>query len=257
MALIVNPYLLPPTLLSHRLSEKVIEEFEKRDWKIVELPTPLSNRLAFHTSLLLNPDITVIIGIGHGHTDSFLGEDILQVFDVRTPPDIFKDKIVCCLPSCLTARKLGEYVIKSGARAFVGSMSEMFVAFNEIDHSYYDDWEDMILTFYRSLLEGKTVREALDDYKAKCTEYIDLYERNKEIWINAEFYIHTTKANRDYVIILGDPYTKLEKKPRVEIVEMIRDFTIAMIPVLIGIAPFLPIIADEVRKAIAKLVGIE
>ena len=205
--ILIAPNLIPPTYLSYFLARKVLNLYRKNKIKIYEISGVLASRY-FIPVFIKRTNAVYIIYMGHAFDKALCGEslfcDMVTVDDVY----IFKDRIVIAMPACRSANDFGRAVVESGGIAYVGSTENMYAAFPESDHDYLDDWVDVFLTFYKSLI-FKTVGGAVEDYKKKNTYYINLYRKNRDKWYNADWYEEAFRKNRDYVVVLGDENAKI------------------------------------------------
>jgi len=176
--------------------------------RVVRLSGLLASR---ETAFIHLPDHNLFIYGGHARKDSLCGENVFSC-DLVTVADasIFKDQIVVANPACETAAILGPKIVEAGAKAFLGSVENMYAHFNEADRNYMDDWFDYTLTFYRSVFT-KTMGEAVDDWKRAITLYMDLYKAHLNDWPNADWNYMAAKMNRDNFVVLGDPQVGVQK----------------------------------------------
>jgi len=204
----VVPRIIPPTFFSGLMMDRVIQEYREAGWKFVELHGLSATRFPLFATLQYIPQLNILMYAGHGTPIALCGESILC--DLITVEDVnwLKGKVISAIPACHTAVTLGREAVERGAKAFFGSEDAMFVAWKEWDHDYLSDWNDCMITFYRSLMY-KTFGEALEDYKNRFTHYIELYKKKLVDWPNAEWYISSFRRNRDGVILIGNPSDKL------------------------------------------------
>ena len=208
-AVISSPFLFPPTQLSYMMADELEKLIRGFGWEVVRLHGPQNLRAIFSFAVRHHPDAVLIAYLGHGGPSMFAGEEvggpgILAVDNVGEA----RERIIVGLPACLSARQLGPASVKAGAGAFVGSVEEMYAAWPEAEHDYLRDWFDYSLTFYKSLVAslnaGKSVEEAVEkalrDYRERCSYYEELYKRNLQVWHNSDFYLHTVKQNKQFVV---------------------------------------------------------
>ena len=60
-----------------------------------------------------------------------------------------------------------------------------------------------------ALMNGMTAEQALAHYKARCTEYINLYGLHLRDWPNSEEFKRMLTVNRDFYEVFGNPQAKL------------------------------------------------
>ena len=207
-SLLLSPYIFPPTQLSFELMNRVETLLKDANLRVVRLSGLLASR---ETAFIHLPDHNLFIYGGHARKDSLCGENVFSC-DLVTVADasIFKDQIVVANPACETAAILGPKIVEAGAKAFLGSVENMYAHFNEADRNYMDDWFDYTLTFYRSVFT-KTMGEAVDDWKRAITLYMDLYKAHLNDWPNADWNYMAAKMNRDNFVVLGDPQVGVQK----------------------------------------------
>jgi len=208
-AIIASPFIFPPTQLSYALADELEKVIRGFGWTVVRLHGPQNLRLFFSYVLAAHPDAVLIAYLGHASATAFMGEEFagLGILAVDNVNDA-RERVIVGMPACLSARVLGPSSVKAGAKAFVGSVEEMYAQWNEPERNYLADWFDYTLTFYRSLVgsltAGKSVQEsvekAVNDYRARCTYYMELYKSKLETWPNSDFYYMACRQNRDYVI---------------------------------------------------------
>lgn len=204
--LVSAPFLWSPTHLSFILMYRVKELAERKGYNVKFLPGPLSTRPPFHIQLARDGGMVAIMYGGHGGKDVLYGEDIIlgmfHVDDVRAAR--VKDKVVVALPACESAVRLGPEVVRAGAKAYVGANAPMYAAFDDRDNPYFQDWLRYHLAFYRVLLDGGTVGEAVDEYRRAGEYYASLYKSKVGVWANADWHYEATRRNIEAVVLLGE-----------------------------------------------------
>lgn len=208
-AIIASPIIFPPTQVSYAMADELEKVIQGFGWDVVRLRGPENIRLVFSYVLRYHPDAVLTAYMGHANPTMFMGEEIagpgiLAVDNVAEA----KGHIIVGLPACLSAQQLGPATVRAGAKAFAGSMEEMYAAWSEQEHNYMADWFDYTLTFYKSLVglltAGKTVEEAMSkalaDYRERCSHFEQLYKQHLQDWPNADFYLHAVKQNRDFFV---------------------------------------------------------
>lgn len=207
------PFIFPPTHISYLLGVEFLREAERLGYEFIALHGPMATRIPFFLAMRGSKG-GLLIYMGHGIEDAICGDSILCDMITVHDVNILKDMIVVAAPCCLTGRELAVEAVKAGAKAYVGSTEVMYASFDEYEHPYRRDWNDMFLTLYRGILT-KTVEEAVRDYKNRCTYYMELYKRHFIDWPNADWNYMAAKFNRDYLTFFGDPHAKVDlpRKP--------------------------------------------
>jgi len=206
--LIIAPSIFAPANISAPMAEKVANVYNLKGHHEVDvLFGPWATRIPIMTRLEENPDL--VIYMGHGQADRICGEnpfcDGLTTLDAH----LFKDKIVVCAPACEVGQALGPTSIYKGAKAFIGATTSMYGAWEEVENNYYADWRNYFETLYKYLMTD-TVGNAVQAYKNKATEYIEIYKSKEDVWPNADWYINATYVNRDRLEVYGDPNARIE-----------------------------------------------
>jgi len=200
-SLLLSPFIFPPTQLSYQLMNQVESLLKSVNLRVVRFSGPLASK---ETAFIHLPEHNLFIYAGHAKKDRLCGENVF-LCDLVTVADasIFQGQIVVANPACESARELGPKIVDAGAKAFLGSVENMYAHFNESERNYQDDWFDYTLTFYRSVLT-KTMGEAVEDWKNAITHYMDLYKAHLDDWPNADWNYFAAKMNRDNFVVLGD-----------------------------------------------------
>lgn len=216
--LVIAPSIFAPANISAPMAQKVANVYNlKGNHEVDILVGPLATR--FPIISRLQEDHNLIIYMGHGKGDRICGES--PICDGITTEDayLFKDKIVVCAPACEVGQTLGPTAIYKGAKAFVGATTSMYGAWREAEHDYYADWRTYFETLYRYIMTD-TVSYAVQAYKDKATEFIELYKANEDGWPNADWYINATYVNRDRLQIFGDGNARVEGLSKTQIKEV-------------------------------------
>jgi len=201
-ALILSPFIFPPTYLSFEIANRVESLLKNVNLRVVRFSGLLASK---ETAFIHLPEHNLFVYMGHARKNALCGENVF-LCNLVTVADasIFKDQIVVANPACESAAELGPAIVKAGARAFLGSVENMYAHFNEAEHNYQDDWFEYTLIFYMSVLT-KTMGEAVEDWKNEITRYMDLYKTHLDDWPNADWNYFAAKMNRDNFVVLGDP----------------------------------------------------
>lgn len=209
-SLLLSPFLFPPTQLSFQLMNRVENLIKELNFRVVRLSGLLVTK---ETAFIHLPEHNLSIYAGHANKSALCGENVFSC-NLVTVADasIFKNQIVVANPACESARELGPKVVEAGAKAFLGSVENMYAHFNEAERNYQDDWFDYTLTFYRAVFT-KTMSEAVDDWKTAITRYMDLYKAHLDDWPNADWNYFAAKMNRDNFVVLGDAQARVSISP--------------------------------------------
>lgn len=201
-SLLLSPFIFPPTQLSFQLMNRVENLLKESNLRVVRFSGPFASK---ETAFIHLPEHNLMIYGGHARKDRLCGENVF-LCNLVTVADasIFNGQIVVANPACESARELGVKVVEAGAKAFLGSVENMYAQFNEAERNYQDDWFDYTLTFYRSVFT-KTMSEAVEDWKNAINRYMDLYKAHLDDWPNADWNYFAAKMNRDNFVVLGDP----------------------------------------------------
>jgi hypothetical protein len=143
---------------------------------------------------------------GHGSENALIGEDIIAdlffgkaMLDLVNAPKVQKPKIIYTM-ACLSGLELGPFIGKQNI-AYFGHRMEYFAAFDDPTHAYYEDWADYITFIPKQILQGVSCQDALDQYRAKLTGYINNYNTNQ--WAGWDWYVDITAKNRDFMTLFG------------------------------------------------------
>lgn len=206
--LIVAPSIFAPANISAPMADKVAHAYKHSgNYDVRVLGGILASRIPVIAQLEKAQDL--VIYMGHGKADRLCGEspfcDAITISDAH----LFKDKIVCAAPACEVGQVLAPVAIQHGAKAFIGAMTSMYGAWPEAEHNYYADWRMYFETLYKGLLT-ETVGDAVQAYKNKATEFIQLYKSKEDKWPSADWYVNATYVNRDRLEVFGDKYAKVQ-----------------------------------------------
>lgn len=182
--------------------------------RIVE-PATLYGLLARRTPFVLSaPQSDIIIGMGHGDTNLFSGQNeavILQV--AKYDPKEVSGKVIKLL-SCQTGVELGPDLIINGATCFMGYKDD-FVWIMDADLASRP-WADKefaapclmpVIDGINALLDGETTGEAFQIE-------LDGYSRNAEVE-DDELVKACIEFNRDNAVLLGNPEARVKARPKI------------------------------------------
>jgi len=167
---------------------------------MVRKPT-LSNRLRRGSA-------GFIIYIGHGLAKSWTGS-IRLGYDISIMGALVKDvndyllsnRIVYSC-SCDSLRELGPSAVKKGCIAFIGFDRKCLVREDDFDNDNLIDVVDVLSVPVRMLINGFSVKHAVDAFKIGCLWYMEFADRGSE-------YYNTMKRNMEGIGWVGDGDAKL------------------------------------------------
>jgi len=196
---------------------------------------------------------------GHGAPNAWVGDSLLVYMLTTGNAGLLEDRVCVGLPCCSSGLKLGPKAIRKGARAFVGSRTTMYTAYSEEEHDYQADWFDYTMELYRALLNGATVGEAVERYKAKGRKYLNLYKERMGDWPHVDYYINTTRKNIRFVRSYGDKSAtlRLRKERAGTALDVVRGITASLSPTLALAAASVaaPLVKKGIEAAKKKMKG--
>lgn len=185
--------------IAKMLTSKGVEVFQLDMWKCVNPLFQLQNWMN-------KPDL--IVYLGHGADDRLYGQLpgglVVPLVEVLTK-ELLRDTITVTY-ACESGRELGS---KAPSRAYFGATEPYYVALTYPQHDFMSDFFETWKVIPQALVEGKTAGEALELYKRKCTEYINLYGQHLLDWQGAEEFKQFLTQNRDSFKVFGDADVKL------------------------------------------------
>jgi hypothetical protein len=206
------------TLCGYTALSVVNEYYFRRGYEVRDL----SGSTATRENVLRELPAEMFYGVGHGDTDVFTGwgnRTIFYVCDCRE----LSGSIVYLL-SCLTARELGEDIVRKGARAYVGYNEEFAWVVYDRYTCAYDTYNDRYCKWFftpvRVLLEriadGATVGEANASSIAEWNFGVSYWLENPENDPNAGLVLYYLVWDRDAQTLLGDFNARLAPTARLE-----------------------------------------
>ncbi len=210
--LIAAPALIPPTHLSFQIALGVTKLFENAGLQVKLLAGPLAHRSTFIITLQ-DTDLDLAMYLGHGSAYSLCMEDpFCRLGFNLVDTKYLKDKILVANPACEVGLFFAPKMIKDGGRAALASVEPMFAQFVEDEHDYQADWHDYTLLLYGSLIK-ETVGDALQAYRDRCTEFMELYQSKIGEWPTADWNYNAVRENRDEFKVFGNPQARVEYTP--------------------------------------------
>ncbi len=205
-----------PTLVTSISAQNLSEWFKSHGLDPIEVIGTSANRLRvkrlmnyYQKDVIPRGETPLIFYLGHGFPDSWVGWEplalkrpSLRMVRKDVNDHLFKDCIVYTV-ACYSVRELGPSMVANGAKAYFGSTVPMLVGDFEKDRDYLPDFVCVFTTIPKLLAKGYTCGEAYEEYKKKCTEFIEEYSRHPELE-NINFYLDAMIKNREYYYLLGD-----------------------------------------------------
>lgn len=146
---------------------------------------------------------------GHGQRDKacglmppHCGRDKGGMVDSRNAK-VLKNIITYAL-CCWTSHTLGRSAEEEGVKSYVGFRAPVYVGFNLTEAPFMDFCIDVWQQFPQVLLDGGSVVEGIKAFGEKTREYEDLFDKNKEKWLYANYYRLRFKRNLSILTPFGD-----------------------------------------------------
>lgn len=203
-ALVIAPYYDPPTGTSSIAARSVIDYMlgEGMDVTLMEGEDATYDVLRGH---LADTTYDLIYYGGHGTSETWIGQAPFSDAALLTLDDasLLSGSMVVAI-SCSTLRRLGTRAVIENAKGYFGFEDVAYAPVAERSGRNYR--ADFIRTFMSpvvSLVEGKSLYDAVTDYKALCKAYGDMYVENK--WEFSEFYTYSMTYNGAICSYAGNP----------------------------------------------------
>ena len=172
-----------PTKLSHRAMIKVYLWAKKNGYDVILLESEFANPISFFS---VGRKGSIVCYGGHATPVSWVGQwilfHLLAPYGIKKVPGV-KGKILASIPACQPAKILGPLAVRSGAKAFIGSVDYMWAGMGPDigweGYNYAKDFVDTWVTFHTELIRTQDPEHALSVYKSKCHEYAEKYEAEK------------------------------------------------------------------------------
>ena len=203
-ALIIAPYYDPPTGTSSMAARSVIDYLLGEGMNV----TLMEGEDATYDVLrdnLADTAYDVIYYGGHGTSEDWIGQapysdaTLLGVDDAS----LLSGSMVVAI-SCSTLRRLGTRAVIESAKGYFGFEDVVYAPVSErVSRNYRADF---VRTFMRplvSLVEGKSLYDAVVEYKTLCNAYGDLYIEKR--WEFSEFYTYCMTYNAAICSYAGNP----------------------------------------------------
>lgn len=192
--------------IAAHLASFVDELASRRGFEVIRLYNGRATRVHFFIGNLRNPSF--IFYAGHGLRDRACGFGAFGCFPFLSFLDFSnagwtRDKVVF-LFACHSGLELAPMLVDRGAKAVFANTYFTFTFFPESNHNYLEDEKDVLLSTVDVLFRGGTCGEAIETWRRKWKNYIELYERHPE-WTAVEWYLENAKAMKETFKLYGDP----------------------------------------------------
>ena len=192
--LIIHPYFSDATAISTKLASHLIDWFYfDRNIQTFDVPgfhaRPRTLIRTLHEMRMRDGGGSpLIIYVGHGHDDAWLGYEYHTILDrlLGLPSNVLldtskrlvnymminnlKNSIIVSI-ACRTLSALGPFLIKHGVKAYLGSTENMNVSLEDYNQDDILDIYDLYSTPVKTLALGGTVREAAENTRALAAKY--------------------------------------------------------------------------------------
>jgi len=187
-------------------NENVVKPAKEKGFNVIDLYKDQAKREIFHQKIdEENP--TYISGVGHGNETTFTGQNysvLLKKDDAETEKRV-KGRHFHLL-SCQTGAQLGPWMIEKGAVAYHGYKVTYYFIISSFPNKYATPFFDSDTTIDRTLIEGKTHKEAKEACIAKYNEYIESEE-------TPEICKRYLKWDLDGYVFYGDENSRIVAPP--------------------------------------------
>ena len=195
-----------PTTITALGAERIADALARMGVDVYRFDVWKCTQPLFQLQNWLNkPDL--IVYLGHGADDRLFGQLPLglaiPLVDVLTD-ELLRGTITVTY-ACESGRVLGP---KAPSRAYFGSVEPYYVALTYPQHDFMSDFFETWKIIPVALVQGKTASDALELYKAKCSEFISLYGLHLRDWDGAEEFQQFLTQNRDSFRVFGDAGAK-------------------------------------------------
>lgn len=205
--LIIAPLMDIPTITSNEAVYDILKYLETKytiDTDIIWGPT--SRRFIYNIYTKLK-NYDGIFYLGHGERDRLFGNQIFRgMIDTKNISKA-KNSIIATM-ACFSGDILGKIAIKNGIKAYIGTTEEYFAFFPEKERDFLKDWRDITTTYFKDIIDGKTVGEAYGHFQERGKYYLNIYQKNLN-YRNFDWYYNSLAHNLKYTVLLGDPNARL------------------------------------------------
>lgn len=177
VALFIRPRYDDVTKTVFNWMDEVIEYAKQVGYKTVDLKQGKATRDNVQNILKsLNPKL--VVHYGHGRKDALLGQSDEPLIDL-TNVELLAGRITYTV-SCNTAKELGKEVAKYRRSSFVGFEGNFLLPPSFVPLHDLLPFKDSVNSFVKTLLEGKSVKEAYERSRIVWTVWARRYEN--EVW---------------------------------------------------------------------------
>lgn len=196
-----------PTITSNLLAKDLLEYMDTKDDLDVDLLWDgAANRFIYNMKTSLK-EYNAVFYIGHGNKDKLYGQHLF--WSVINKKNIHKVKnAIIVTMACHSGKELASIAIREGARAYIGSEQLIWAHFPEKERNFLRDWRDEFGSYFKAIVDGKSIGEALKIFQEKMDHYIKIYEEKKN-YKNFDWYYKSAIWNRSVMKVWGDSNAKL------------------------------------------------
>ena len=221
--LLVLPFQDYPTASSSEVLLQTKKYAEKKGFDVSTLFGSTVSRFAMD-KLIDIVDPGVVFYGGHGEADAWVygSVELKSLLDEKNA-HLMKGRIVVANPVCNSLQRLGPYVVREGALAYIGSKDVVWVMPDLEEHKYREDFMDTWLNLNFDILDGLDVDTAVSNYRIRINNFLREYQEkgykdykkplmeygNRTISIYDAFI-----WNRDIIGYIGDGRAKIGVEPK-------------------------------------------
>lgn len=149
---------------------------------------------------------SVIVFAGHGNTRSLRDSKDMVLFDDKNV-EYFKEAVVVTF-ACEAGAWLGLSAVSKGAKGYIGFTNDLMLPSATKAHNYSSDFMRTYMTVVLALLEGYTLQQCTEEFRAICSEYAFEYDTKEYDEAFGVMYAWM-QANSSAVTFSGHPATYL------------------------------------------------
>ena len=207
--LITRPWYEVPITYLHEFSKSAIKEAKgRKDLHVIHLEGSDATRSRFEKEAKKMDEGLMFLN-GHGTKESVWGHEDEPLLDMSNA-SIVRKKIIYAL-ACDSLQQLGKYAVSVGAQAYVGYRSSfMIVTDHSRDTSPGKDknalpFRKACEILMRSLLEGETVKKAIEKTKNEYRHSIKFYGSSEDSQGMTPLIRFALAWNLEYLDMEGNP----------------------------------------------------
>lgn len=203
-ALVIAPYYDPPTGTSSMAARSLIDYLlsEGMSVTLMEGADAVYDVLRGHME---SNFYDLIYYAGHGTSETWIGQapfGMTTLLDLADA-ELLSDSLVVAI-SCSTLSRLGTRAVIEKCRGYFGFEDVVCAPVSErTERNYRADFVRTFMKPVTSLVDGRSLYEAVKDFKGLCAEYGDLYVANR--WEFYEFYTYCLTYNAAVCGYAGNP----------------------------------------------------